>query len=96
MWQVCLVARKGNKRHPGVREDQILDMIFSERLGQSQKPEEIYCMVESVFPGGAPPAPADILSHRTTHCTDSQTTVSAGLCCCLPCPCFWWCCTCES
>ena len=48
------MARKGDKRHPGVHEDKILDMIFSERLGQSQKPEEIYCMVESVFPGGVP------------------------------------------
>jgi len=30
------------------------DVIYSERRGQSQKPEEIYDLIEKLVPGGAP------------------------------------------
>eukprot|EP00951_Prasinocladus_malaysianus_P031154 scaffold296999_cov35-Prasinocladus_malaysianus.AAC.1 len=49
--EVCLVAKKGND--PGLlRHGVCSDVIFSERRGQSQKPEEIYEMIEELVPNG--------------------------------------------
>ena len=51
--EVCLVARKKNKGNPeGTRESVASDIIFSERRGQSQKPEEIYEIIEELVPNG--------------------------------------------
>lgn len=48
--ETCLVAVKGN---PKVAKDSLLsDVIFSERRGQSQKPEEIYELIEGLVPHG--------------------------------------------
>ena len=32
------------------------DVIYTERRGQSQKPEEIYQLIEELVPGGVTPA----------------------------------------
>ena len=49
--EVCLVARKGADP-PGTRRGVGSDILFSERRGQSQKPEEIYQLVEELVPNG--------------------------------------------
>ena len=50
--EVCLVGRKGRDR-PGARSGGIgSDIIFAERRGQSQKPEEIYELIEQLVPNG--------------------------------------------
>ncbi|KAI8925588.1 MT-A70-domain-containing protein [Entophlyctis helioformis] len=49
--ETCLVGRKGNDP-PGCRHGVASDVIFSERRGQSQKPEEIYLMMEELVPNG--------------------------------------------
>jgi mRNA (2'-O-methyladenosine-N6-)-methyltransferase len=50
--EVCLVAKKGADP-PGIAAGGVCsDVIFSERRGQSQKPEEIYEMIEELVPGG--------------------------------------------
>ena len=49
--QVCLVAKKGADP-PGTRRGVLSDVIYSERRGQSQKPEEIYQLVEALVPNG--------------------------------------------
>ena len=56
--EVCLVARKGGNP-PGTRHSTGSDIIYSERRGQSQKPEEIYQLIESLVPGGE----SSILGH---------------------------------
>ncbi|KAI9208554.1 MT-A70-domain-containing protein [Polychytrium aggregatum] len=49
--ETCLVGRKG--RDPaGCQHNVMSDVIFSERRGQSQKPEELYEMVEALVPNG--------------------------------------------
>lgn len=47
--ETCLVGRKGAVQCSSVS---IPDVIFSQRRGQSQKPEEIYEMVEKLLPNG--------------------------------------------
>ena len=47
--ETCLVGRKGEIQLP---IQTIPDVIFSQRRGQSQKPEEIYQMVEELIPNG--------------------------------------------
>jgi mRNA (2'-O-methyladenosine-N6-)-methyltransferase len=47
--ETCLVGRKGNVE---LSDRSIPDVIFSQRRGQSQKPEEIYQMIEELLPGG--------------------------------------------
>jgi N6-adenosine-specific RNA methylase IME4 len=49
--QVCLVGRKGSDP-PGMRGGVGHDVIYSERRGQSQKPEEIYQLIEQLVPHG--------------------------------------------
>ena len=49
--EVCLIAKKGNDP-PGTCHSTGSDIIYSERRGQSQKPEEIYQLVERLVPGG--------------------------------------------
>ncbi|KAL4457611.1 hypothetical protein ABPG75_012476 [Micractinium tetrahymenae] len=49
--EVCLVARKGEDP-PGMRSGVGSDVIYSERRGQSQKPEEIYQLIEKLVPYG--------------------------------------------
>jgi mRNA m6A methyltransferase catalytic subunit len=49
--QVCLVGRKGSNP-PGMRGSVGHDVIYSERRGQSQKPEEIYQLIEQLVPSG--------------------------------------------
>ena len=53
--EVCLVGKRGRdppcmagRGGQGVGSD----VIFSERRGQSQKPEEIYQLIEELVPGG--------------------------------------------
>ena len=50
--QVCLVGRRG-PTPPGCRASVGCDVIYSERRGQSQKPEEIYHLIEELVPNGA-------------------------------------------
>lgn len=49
--EVCLVARKGSDPR-GMKPCAGSDIIYSERRGQSQKPEEIYQLIEQLVPGG--------------------------------------------
>lgn len=49
--EVCLVGKIGDDP-PGVRRSIGSDIIFSERRGQSQKPEEIYQLIEELVPNG--------------------------------------------
>ena len=49
--ETCLVGRKGQDP-PGCRHGVASDVIFAERRGQSQKPDEIYEMIESLVPNG--------------------------------------------
>ena len=49
--ETCLVARKGSDP-PQTRHGVVSDVIFSERRGQSQKPERIYEMIEELVPHG--------------------------------------------
>lgn len=45
----CLVGKKGNPIH---NKNVMCDVIFSKRRGQSQKPEEIYTLIEGLVPNG--------------------------------------------
>ncbi|PRP76744.1 hypothetical protein PROFUN_11747 [Planoprotostelium fungivorum] len=49
--ETCLVGRKG-KNPPGTTGNIGSDVIFAERRGQSQKPEEIYELCETLVPNG--------------------------------------------
>ena len=49
--EVCLVGKKGSDP-PGIRRCVGSDVIYSERRGQSQKPEEIYQLIEELVPNG--------------------------------------------
>eukprot|EP00958_Prasinococcus_capsulatus_P017006 scaffold1906_cov403-Prasinococcus_capsulatus_cf.AAC.7 len=49
--EVCLVGKKG-KDPPGMRGGLASDIIFAERRGQSQKPTEIYEIIEQLVPNG--------------------------------------------
>jgi len=48
--ETCLVGLKGAPT--GVRFNRESDVVFSERRGQSQKPDEIYEIVEALMPNG--------------------------------------------
>lgn len=52
--EVCLVGQKGVDA-PNFRSNVASDVIFSQRRGQSQKPEEIYELIEEMVPNGAGP-----------------------------------------
>lgn len=49
--EVCLVGKKGLDP-PGMKGGVASDVIYSERRGQSQKPEEIYQLIEELVPNG--------------------------------------------
>lgn len=49
--ETCLVGKKG-KDPTNLRKSVASDVIFSERRGQSQKPEELYEIIEELIPGG--------------------------------------------
>ena len=49
--EVCLVGRRG-KLPENCQASVASDVIYSERRGQSQKPEEIYQIIEELVPGG--------------------------------------------
>ncbi|KAI8363358.1 MT-A70-domain-containing protein [Mortierella sp. GBAus27b] len=49
--ETCLVGKKGDDP-PGCRHSIGSDVIFSERRGQSQKPEELYELIEELVPNG--------------------------------------------
>ncbi|KAG0040197.1 hypothetical protein BGZ83_002626 [Gryganskiella cystojenkinii] len=49
--ETCLVGKKGEDP-PGCRHSIGSDVIFSERRGQSQKPEELYELIEELVPNG--------------------------------------------
>ena len=50
--EVCLVARRGDAP-PGLKDKAIgSDIIFAPRRGQSQKPTEIYELIEELVPNG--------------------------------------------
>ncbi|KAF8941607.1 MT-A70-domain-containing protein [Dissophora ornata] len=49
--ETCLVGKKGHDP-PGCRHSIGSDVIFSERRGQSQKPEELYELIEELVPNG--------------------------------------------
>ncbi len=50
--ETCLVGRKGAGPPSGARACVGADVICAERRGQSQKPEEIYQLVEALVPNG--------------------------------------------
>ena len=51
--ETCLVAKKGFCTHVDkTKLDSVSDVIFSTRRGQSQKPDEIYDMIERLVPNG--------------------------------------------
>lgn len=47
--ETCLVGMKGNPKKSNLR---LSDVIYSQRRGQSQKPEEIYELIEKLVPNG--------------------------------------------
>lgn len=49
--ETCLVGKKGDDP-PGTQKYVGSDVIFSERRGQSQKPKEIYNLIEKLVPNG--------------------------------------------
>ncbi|KAJ1722829.1 hypothetical protein LPJ53_002798 [Coemansia erecta] len=49
--ETCLVGKKGVDP-PNLQRSVASDVIFSERRGQSQKPEEMYEIIEQLIPGG--------------------------------------------
>eukprot|EP01121_Diplochlamys_sp_Union-15-3_P019187 TRINITY_DN7169_c0_g1_i1.p1 TRINITY_DN7169_c0_g1~~TRINITY_DN7169_c0_g1_i1.p1 ORF type:complete len:276 (-),score=53.99 TRINITY_DN7169_c0_g1_i1:1-828(-) len=49
--ETCLIGKKGADP-PNMRTMVMSDVIFSERRGQSQKPEEIYDLIEALVPDG--------------------------------------------
>lgn len=49
--ETCLIGYKGDLKNR-VRQNVDSDLIFSMRRGQSQKPEEIYEIAESLVPNG--------------------------------------------
>ncbi|KAJ1889027.1 hypothetical protein LPJ81_006208 [Coemansia sp. IMI 209127] len=49
--ETCLVGKKGADP-PNLQRSVASDVIFSERRGQSQKPEEMYEIIEQLVPGG--------------------------------------------
>ena len=49
--EVCLVGLRGDAP-PGLQRSVGSDVILSERRGQSQKPEEIYQLIEQLVPNG--------------------------------------------
>jgi mRNA (2'-O-methyladenosine-N6-)-methyltransferase len=51
--ETCLVGLKGEDP-PNTQGNRCSDVIFSERRGQSQKPEEIYHIMEALVPNGTP------------------------------------------
>lgn len=52
--ELCLVARKRGTAPPqGSVASVGSDVIYAERRGQSQKPEEIYQLIEALVPGGS-------------------------------------------
>jgi len=50
--ETCLVGMKGDLDPLLFKREIGSDVIFSERRGQSQKPEEIYHLIEEIAPGG--------------------------------------------
>ena len=50
--ETCLVGHKGAMRNRDIEVEALPDVIFSQRRGQSQKPEEIYEIAESLVPNG--------------------------------------------
>eukprot|EP00924_Labyrinthula_sp_SR-Ha-C_P007630 snap_masked-scaffold_42-processed-gene-2.9-mRNA-1 protein AED:0.14 eAED:0.14 QI:0/-1/0/1/-1/1/1/0/317 len=48
----CIVGRKG-KDPVGVKKNVDIDVLFSQRSGQSQKPVELYQMIERLVPNGS-------------------------------------------
>ena len=50
--ETCLVGMKGDLDPSKFKTGVGSDVIFSERRGQSQKPEEIYDLIEEIVPGG--------------------------------------------
>ena len=52
MQEVCLVARKDGPTTAGTHCGLRNDVICSQRRGQSQKPEEIYELIEDLVPNG--------------------------------------------
>jgi mRNA m6A methyltransferase catalytic subunit len=48
--ETCLVGMKGNPKYN--ENVSLSDVIFSHRRGQSQKPEEIYEIIEQLVPNG--------------------------------------------
>lgn len=49
--ETCLVGKKGQDP-PNCKHSLSSDVIYSERRGQSQKPEELYQMIEELVPNG--------------------------------------------
>ena len=50
--ETCLVGKKGNDPPTMERYSGWSDVLFSERRGQSQKPEEVYELIEHLVPNG--------------------------------------------
>ncbi|GBG31206.1 N6-adenosine-methyltransferase subunit METTL3 [Hondaea fermentalgiana] len=51
--ETCLVGKKGDVDPLGTRRNIASDVLYCERQGQSQKPVEIYEIIEELVPGGS-------------------------------------------
>ena len=83
--EVCLVGKKGSDP-PGIRRCVGSDVIYSERRGQSQKPEEIYQLIEELVPNGM--RVHNQMLHHACSCSihidsNMQLAFKISLCCCL-------------
>lgn len=62
--ETCLVAKKGLCTFVDkTKLDSVNDVIFSTRRGQSQKPDEIYDMIEKLVPNGLIHSPSSCLGY---------------------------------
>lgn len=50
--ETCLVGRKGDMDPSQTQKGIGSDVIYSQRRGQSQKPEELYELIEKLCPNG--------------------------------------------
>jgi mRNA m6A methyltransferase catalytic subunit len=72
--EVCLVGKKGDDP-PGTQLGIASDVIFAERRGQSQKPEELYEIIETLLPTGSY---LEIFGRRN-NCRSLWTTIGNEL-----------------
>ena len=84
--ETCLVGRKG-RDPPGLGGARCSDVVFAERRGQSQKPEQLYELIETLVPNGEQcthnthnsNAEAAVYTDTSTHTHTHKQTNSTAL-----------------